>query len=464
MSLAAVMVTVAGEAFAQEKQEDDFRCGPGHVRAFDLKGNKLWDFQPKGLTHCIKLGEDDTVYVLSSCYRGHRGIGLDATHVESRLYALDSKTGKLRWEFLKEGHLLTLPILAGQNIVFEPYKFRYTGAAQVTPDPGIFCLDTKTGRVKWKYPLPHFLAGVPPLAVADNMVFETYAEKPNPYVSKILVLDLESGKRLNVISLGELLGTDVAFVGAWSPGKEIIISVFRGGTSSAFELMALDNLSGKILWQVHERRAYIPVADDGKVLRLDGKVFFQDSGLRCFGVISGHMIWKLEGNWSVDPKPIKVDGKWMLWTPAKGGPETKFSLIDTETGKMVDPKDYRPRQGHAIPPAKDLVYSSGSRKRDEGWKLTCFDRWAGKVVWETATDANDPLYAEGKVYHIARGQLECSDALTGRPEWSAEARAGRGVKEWEYGRLQVGGVGKGIIAVFGFSDVPTLPGPDYQNP
>lgn len=79
--------------------------------------------------------------------------GSDNRHI----YALDAKTGELKWEYETEGSIYSSPAVSGGTV--------YCGSN----DGHIYALDAKSGEQKWKYRTEGFVEGSP--AVCEETIY-----------------------------------------------------------------------------------------------------------------------------------------------------------------------------------------------------------------------------------------------------------------------------------------------------
>ncbi len=104
--------------------------GGGMILAVDgATGQQKWTFPTKGdaTYNAPSLDEDGTLYVGSA---------------DKNLYALDSRTGRLRWQFATGARITTAPAVGADHAV-------YCGSE----DGRLYALDGNTGQVRWFAPL-----------------------------------------------------------------------------------------------------------------------------------------------------------------------------------------------------------------------------------------------------------------------------------------------------------------------
>ena len=102
-------------------------CRDGHVYALDAAtGHKKWDYSTsKSWVNSTPAVRDGMVYA--------------ATSDSSRVFALDVKNGRLRFNFDAKGYVFSSPALAGDLV--------YVGAH----NGKFYALDAKTGKLAWEF-------------------------------------------------------------------------------------------------------------------------------------------------------------------------------------------------------------------------------------------------------------------------------------------------------------------------
>jgi eukaryotic-like serine/threonine-protein kinase len=158
------------------------------------------------------VGPDNTVYFGSS---------------DHHLFALDGKTGKLKWKFRTEGPVHTSPALHDGLVIFGSW------------DRNIYAVDAKTGLERWRYTTRTDDSGWGGLQglQASPIVYEgkVYCGSRDAY---FYALDLKTGKRIWEYKTG----------GTWIVGSAVAANgkIFVG-TSDTFLLLVLDAATGELL-------------------------------------------------------------------------------------------------------------------------------------------------------------------------------------------------------------------------
>jgi outer membrane protein assembly factor BamB len=102
-------------------------CRDGHVYALDAStGRKRWDYMTNlSWVNATPAVRDGVVYT--------------GTSDSSRFFALDAKTGRLRFNFSAKGAVFSSPALAGDLVYFGASNGR------------LFALEAKTGKLAWEF-------------------------------------------------------------------------------------------------------------------------------------------------------------------------------------------------------------------------------------------------------------------------------------------------------------------------
>lgn len=128
-----------------------FGTTSNQVLAIDLKAKKkLWEFEPKVKSQAFYASAaltDDLVIA------GSR---------DQKVYALDRKTGEMKWTFVTEGMVDPSPVIAGGRV--------YVGCLSQTAE--FYVLDAKTGKKKQELNLEGAACGSPAIG-ADCLVVGT---------------------------------------------------------------------------------------------------------------------------------------------------------------------------------------------------------------------------------------------------------------------------------------------------
>jgi outer membrane protein assembly factor BamB len=190
----------AGRLYVGEGFHDDPDC---KLYCLDARtGKKRWEFQTGSQTEATPCVAGGKVFV---------GAGNDG------VYCLDARTGKKLWQYAAapgKGRLLRVgasPVVAGKRL------YVGSGVDRFSPDnPGetaLLCLDAGTGRPVWKVPVSLPAWGAP--AVAGDRVYfglgngDVFTEAKRP-AGALLCLDARNGKKVWEVKMaGGVLGRPV---------------------------------------------------------------------------------------------------------------------------------------------------------------------------------------------------------------------------------------------------------------
>jgi len=191
-----------------------FGCGDGNVYALEAKTGRLkWKCPTRGVVHSSPALAEGVVYIGSW---------------DSYLYALDAGTGQEKWRF-KTGEdpqtfnqvgIQSSPAVAGGVVYFG------------CRDSHLYAVDAKTGQQKWNFPTrgswvigsPAVRGGVVYFATSDSALFHA--------------VDAATGKERFTLPTGMFVFSSPAVAGDMA-----YFGVFDG------KLLALDLLAGKLRWE-----------------------------------------------------------------------------------------------------------------------------------------------------------------------------------------------------------------------
>ena len=224
-----------------------FGCGDGNVYALEAKTGQLkWKFSTRGVVHCSPALAEGLVYIGSW---------------DSYLYAIDAESGQERWKF-KTGE--------------DPQYFNQVGI-QSSPavvggivyfgcrDSHLYALDAKTGQQKWNYPTQGSWVIVSPVVRGGVVYFATSDS------SLFHAVDAATGKDRFTLPTGFFVFSSPAVAGDMA-----YFGVFNG------KLIALDLTAAKLRWefQTDSSKANLSALTlpDGKpdYVKLFGSDFWED--------------------------------------------------------------------------------------------------------------------------------------------------------------------------------------------
>lgn len=185
----------------------------GQLIALDLQsGKQVWSFTPKRLSSAQ-----------NNYYGGHLASpvivdGVVFVGAGKEVYALDAKTGALRWEFAAQDFVTSSATVAGGQIYISDFRYFYA-------------IDQQRGTLRWSYPIKSSFSFAP--IASGSTVLLTNGENLN-------ALDVATGKLLWTMSIaGEVLVPAAA-------------DSSRAFVKSTETLYALELESGKELWRFHD--------------------------------------------------------------------------------------------------------------------------------------------------------------------------------------------------------------------
>lgn len=256
-----------GKLFATVNNDDNLdTTSVGFVYALDEStGRFLWRYETeKGLSHSLPLFADNKLFV-----------GDDSGNV----YAI-SEGGSLIWKKYLGAKVIHSSPAFDNGVIFIGTEDNVGASANPSY---LYALDAKTGEVKWKFKIdsvpgklnlvhatPAISGGVVYFG-AENGYFYALSSKDGSMIWK---QKIASGS-------GELIGISAA--AALGHGK-VFIGTYEG------KFLALDQKDGKTLWEYNFGKTN---ADSSPVLA-DNKVYFGASkgDFYCFNEATGKIVWK----------------------------------------------------------------------------------------------------------------------------------------------------------------------------
>ena len=208
-----------------------FGSGDGNVYAVDARTGELrWKFKTNDVVHSSPAFADDTLYFGSW---------------DSYFYAVDAKTGKEKWRFHGGEDNLIHNQVGFQSSPAVVNGIVYTGCR----DSNLYALDAATGKEKWKFnnELSWVIASP---AVAQGKVFFATSDSALYHVA-----DADTGK-----SVVKQKDKAYMFSSPTVAGDVVLIGVLNG------TLEARDLKTGELLWEYQtdaskENRGWVLAAD-----------------------------------------------------------------------------------------------------------------------------------------------------------------------------------------------------------
>ena len=191
-----------------------FGSGDGHVYALDAKSGDLrWKFRTGDVVHASPAYADGVVFFGSW---------------DSHFYAVDARTGQEKWRF-RGGEDQVLHNQVGfQSSPAVVDGVVYTGCR----DSKLYALDAATGREKWRFDAGASWVISSPAVVQGKVIFGTSDS------SLYVVLDADTGRELV-----RKQGLAYVFSSPSVAGSTVYIGVLNG------TLEARDLASGDVLWE-----------------------------------------------------------------------------------------------------------------------------------------------------------------------------------------------------------------------
>jgi outer membrane protein assembly factor BamB len=361
----------AGNAESADNAGAMFRGGPTHAGVYPAPsrapaGHLLWKFDAgrMGVVSSPAV-VGDTVYVGSG---------------DHRVYALDRRTGGLRWKFATQGRVSSSPAVAGGVV----YVLSYDGR--------LYAIDAASGKERWtfstegerRFAATH-LHGAEPASEVMPDVFDFYLSSP---VVSGGVVYFGSGDR-HVYAVDAATGAlrwkvATADVVHASPAVAEGLVIVGDWDST---LRALDAATGAERWRfqagrdpgIHNQQGFqsSPAIADGRVF-----VGCRDAHLYALDLHKGTREWALD-----------MKGSWVIASPAVAAGRVVFATSDSGLLEAVDEK------------TGALAWQADEHK----WPMF-----------------SSPAVAGGRVYIGShRGQVLAVDAATGHVDWRFETDGAR---------------------------------------
>lgn len=226
----AVGLSACATGAAQQLPQEwlSFRLNP-ELNAVVAQGSDIaahWTFKTGGGISSSPTISGHTVFVASN---------------DRSLYALDLRSGRLRWKFTAANDLMTAPLIAGDTVIvgegnnygtnFTPNSYLLLGRGSNS----IIGVDKATGKQRWRFFVPG--SAMPTGAVVGGMYLHHDAS------GMLFALNADDGK----YGWREYLRSTATMAAA---------NNFRGDsvvTSGDYpnDVLAFDGLNGRILWRTH---------------------------------------------------------------------------------------------------------------------------------------------------------------------------------------------------------------------
>lgn len=247
------------------------------VAAHDLSGNPLWSYD---MTPATDAPDDASGGGLAL-----DGNTLYVTSAFGRLFALDAKTGAVRWEQKLDAPVTAAPTVSG-GLVYV-----------VSRDSRAWAIDAKDGRIRWSMPgapVQASVQGGAGPALTDRLVILPFGS------TEVLGVLKKNGLRVwGAAVSGERLGRAYAGFTDISGDPVIVGNTIYTGTPSG-RVVALDAVTGERKWTAREGTV-------GPVWPVGGSLFLisDEARLIRLNASTGETIWAQELPYFKRPKPKK---------------------------------------------------------------------------------------------------------------------------------------------------------------
>lgn len=276
-------------------------CDDGQLYALDAaSGAKKWEFKTGGRVDSSPAVADGLVYV---------------TSYDGKAYALDAKSGEQRWSFATEGERrFSAPHIHGAEpaaeVMPDPFDFYLSSPTLAqgmvyfgSGDHHVYALDAKSGALKWKFETANVVHASP--AVADGTLYV------GDYASRLYALNAATGaeKWRFQAGLDDKIHNQEGFQSSPAVMNGV---VYVGCRDSKF--YALDAASGKPVWAydnkgswvigspaVTKEAVYFATSDTGLFHAVDPR-----TGTDRFEIGTNH--------WPLFSSPVLADGKAYIGT------------------------------------------------------------------------------------------------------------------------------------------------------
>lgn len=262
-------------------------------------GNVRWRFAARHPVFSSAAVGDGRVFV---------GEGLHEDN-EAKFYCLEATSGRELWSIQTTSHTESSPTLAGESVVF--------GAG----DDGVYCADTVTGQVRWRYGDAHVDGG--PLVVGERVYFGSgYG------FQGVVCLKMQDG------GLVWRQETRAAVWGAPSFQDGRLYVAVGNGTFVASdpephgEVLCLDPRDGRELWRFTE-------AGDGVLtaVALEGGLAVfgsRDGRMYALDAQTGRLRWSTNLGVPVLSSPAVASGQVLV-----GADDGRFRCLDLQDGREL---------------------------------------------------------------------------------------------------------------------------------
>jgi len=238
------------------------------------------------------------------------------------MYAFSTRDGSLVWKFHTDGQDMPTPALTGDALIF------------ANGDAHAYALDVKTGHVRWKTDLPG-VATMASTTIDDGKAFISICHNA-PYTCETRAIDVESG---HTVWTSEHGGSDC------TPAVDDGLVFVNGSTAEtkpynpggSVTVAALDERTGKTKWMHRfEPGPFTYIASAERQIAgtaVDGVLYQPIGNLQrvvAFNERSGKILWSTRTSANVKMSPlVKGDGVYF------GDTAGIFYSLDRRTGRIL---------------------------------------------------------------------------------------------------------------------------------
>lgn len=213
-------------------------------------GRVVWKF-PFALPHYMVIGHTAPAYADGTIYFGGSGLKLDGTSTYASLFALDARTGALKWQFAPRGRANVRSDDRLQDMVAVA-----GGVVYGKSDNFLFAVDASTGRQRWIFTAPRAIT-VPAVSASRAYV--------GCFDGNVYVLDSATGAIVDRIPLAGYCDTAPVVV-----GETLYLAASANGTQHESWLTAIDLRSKEVLWRFQPESSkgwsfVSPLVTDGRI-------------------------------------------------------------------------------------------------------------------------------------------------------------------------------------------------------
>lgn len=340
---------------------------------------------------------------------------------EGSVIALDAASGAVLWHVTVGNTVHMTPALDGDRLLVGVYG-QFGRSGQQPRGASFLALDTATGKILWRTPLPGLIRSEP--VIVGSTIYEGLAggdEFSGCFNGRIVALDRATGKQKAPTWF--VVGGPRGGGGIWSPLSTREGQLYVGTGNSCGELgrtgygdsiVALDTRDLRVRWKVS---AFVPGVDDSDVgggfmlLGNRGYIAGKSGYLYVIDTVTGRLTARF------DLKPYARNGGSI------GTPTTDGDVIVISSGELHNPWEdtrsmtnaggdlvaldaaaherYRLHSDYAIHGYAAFVHGVGFAALDR--YLVGFDSRSGAILWKAPIDDvayPSPIVVPSGVYQV----------------------------------------------------------------